>query len=506
VIAGGGLNTEDYLALRAFCGRVLDTAYYHCGDELFGPQGPDESAVAVLGSRFAELSDVLAASTVLSLGCDLFDEAPSLGLRIDIAARRGRLALLSARGHGSDADRFASLFLNYGPGNLLRVVRGLTNALSGAGEVPPEVEELAQRLRSVGEDCAILVGQELWRSEDPRELLHALEALRGVIETSNPETERAYLNPVYPAVNSVGALLANDPELLGGSSSNGTRPPAGSLHAVLEAAADGKLKALLIVDSDVLTCYPDRSLVERALSAVEHVIYCGPFATPTSEAAQLHLPLGTWAHYDGTVLSMEWRMQKRNRASIDSVAPSLLDVLNSIAAAMDCDHVASDADELLADLARAVPGVPRVSLETVPDEGVLLRLEGLPGGSVTGVSSLPAAVTGTAEFPLVVAPKRFLYNDRQELRYSRVFDQVARPFFAYVHPDDLERLGLADGDDVALQGDSGRELTLTVRPARWVGPGSIVINDYNVKQPANQLAGAAPVRVALNKLAGVRED
>jgi len=275
---------------------------------------------------------------------------------------------------------------------------------------------------------------------------------------------------------------------------------------VLEAAASGKLKALLIVDSDVLTCYPDRALVERALSAVEHVIYCGPFATPTSEAAHLHLPLGTWAHYDGTVLSMEWRLQKRSRASIDSVAPSLLDVVNSIAAAMDCEHVAADADELLADLARAVPGVPRVSLETVPAAGVLLRLEGLPDGKTRIVNTLPDVVSGTAEFPLVVAAKRFLYNDRQEIRYSRVFDQVAKPFAAHVHPDDLERLGLADGDEVALQSDNGEELTLPVKPARWVGPGSVVINDYYVKQPANQLAGGAPVRVALNKLAGVRED
>ena len=79
---------------------------------------------------------------------------------------------------------------------------------------------------------------------------------------------------------------------------------------------------------DYIARYPDRALVEQALKVADTVIYCGAFAHPTSEAAELHLPLGTFAHRDGTVLSMVWRMQRRARARIDSIAPSVVDVLN----------------------------------------------------------------------------------------------------------------------------------------------------------------------------------
>jgi predicted molibdopterin-dependent oxidoreductase YjgC len=275
---------------------------------------------------------------------------------------------------------------------------------------------------------------------------------------------------------------------------------------VLEAAAAGKLQALVIVDYDLLELIPDRQLVERALKGVPAVIYCGPFANSTSAGAHVHLPLGTWAHREGLVVNLEWRVQKRCRASIDSIAPSVLDVINSICAEIEWPAMVVDESELRAVLALSNPLFSCGELAEFPDEGVIFSPAAIPSSSAAGGRELPAEFTGTSEHPLVLVPKRFLYNDREEIRYSPVFDKVSKPFFAFMHPADMQAHGCAEGASVILAADGGAELTLPVKGAAWVRQGSVVINDYNLNQPANRLVGAAPTWVAVKTAVGAREE
>jgi NADH-quinone oxidoreductase subunit G len=493
VIAGGGLNTEEYLALRRFCGADLDTAYYYFGEELFGGESPDDAALAGLLNECVPVEDILAATTVLSIGCDLFEEAPALGLRVDVAARRGQVKLLSLRSHGSEADRFATLAETYPHGDLLRVLRGLANHLAGQGEAPPELKPLADELRSIGEDCAILFGQEVWQSENALELIHALVALQQAIKSVNPDAAGVSVNAVYPSVNSAGALLVNNLQRFAGQAALGARPSVGSLRAVLEAAAGGKLKALLIVETDVLSLYPDRALVEQALGAAP-VVYLGAFPVPTAEQAAVHLPLGTWVHREGTVISLEWRVQKRCQAVVETVAPSVLDVVNCIAAAADGWPVAESIEALSAELALLLPGFPGAQFEDFPKAGVLWTPRIAAPGGVRLSTELPLRAVAP-EGRLTLIPKRFLYNDRPEVRFSPVFERVAKPLWAHFNPVDAARLGIVDEALVQLSG-AGGAISLPARLAGWVEPGTVVLNDYVVEAPANTL-GSRLVEVSV---------
>jgi NADH dehydrogenase/NADH:ubiquinone oxidoreductase subunit G len=497
VIAGGGLNTEEYLALKLFCGNVLNTKYYHLGDQLFGNGTPDLAACHSLLHDYTSVDNILAASTVLTLGCDLFDEAPSLGLRLDVAARRGQVKLLSARSFGSDIDKGASLFLDYGYGNLLRVVRGLTNALTGTGEIPDQVQELARQLGNAGEDCAILYGNEVWSSENPLELIHALSALKQAIAQSNSTGCQVYLNAVFPEVNSAGALAVHHLESWSGESIGNIPRSVGSLKQTLEAVANGDVKTLLVFDADLLMQFPDRDLVERAFRSALTVIYCGPFTTATAERATHQLPLGTWMHREGTVANFEYRIQKRHRAVLDTEGPSVLDVVNSLASLLGADQVADSISDLSVMLGKLVPGWPSESLQDFPEAGVKAKLLCLSSESAKPVHDLPAEMKGSVEKPFIVVPKRFLYSDRPEIKFSRVFDRVTKPFDAYLSPVDLKVHNLEPGENALLSGDTG-QLELTIRPAEWVRPGSVVINNYCIESPANRLTGAEPCRVAIN--------
>src|SRR5204863_231619 len=131
-----------------------------------------------------------------------------------------------------------------------------------------------------------------------------------------------------------------------------------------------------------------------------------------SSRAALHLPLGTFAHKDGTVVSLEWRAQKRTSAALVNVAPDLLEVFNGIAVAMGAQPLAGSVFELNAELRAALPLCAQEQLESFPHHGVLLH----PKLSDQAAPQPPADTPefkGNAEFPLVVVPKRFLYNDRE---------------------------------------------------------------------------------------------
>lgn len=495
VIAGGGLNTEEYAALKHFCGGALDTAYYHFGEELFGAKSPDDAVLASLANDCVPIEDILASTTVLSIGCDLFEEAPALGLRIDIAARRGQLKLLSIRSHGSDADRFAKMTKLYPAGNLLRVVRALTNHLTGQGEAPEKLKPFADELRGIGEDCAILYGQEVWASENPNELIHAISALKQALVAANPGAVGASLNAVYPSVNTAGALLVNNLERLTGKQLNGIHPGVGSLHGVLDAAAAGKLRALLIVDADPLTQYPDRALVEKALSAVP-VVYAGAYENPTSEAAAVHLPLGTWVHREGTVINLEWRVQKRCPAVVETFAPSVLDLVNSLAAVAGYSPVAESAGDIASELSQLLAGFPGASFANFPVEGVLWTPPYAAKGEVTAFAEVPP-MAALPQGKLLLIAKRFMYNDRAEVRFSPVFDRIAKPFCAFLNPADVEAYALRDGEPAEFSSAGGR-IALTVKAAAWVKPGTVVVNDYCVNAPANKL-GAGVIEVSVSR-------
>jgi NADH-quinone oxidoreductase subunit G len=497
VIGGSGLNTEELYALRTFATRDLGTSSWYFGEELFGAHGPTPAVLHSLWHDKGTIDQIANASCVINIGCDLFEEAPSLGLRVDIQARRGLTKLISVRSHGSDADRFAHGRLSYGYGNVLREIRALTNGLTGKGETIEALSGAVDSLRNVGADCAIVYGAEVWRSSNPNEIIEALAALKHAIAAANPNAQAIYLNAIYPSVNSVGAVLLNNLEQLGQPSDG--KAGAHSLRRLLERAAGGKLKALLIADFDLLSLYPDRELVERALRAVGTVIYVGPFSNPTSERAGLHLPLGTYAHKDGTVVSLEWRVQRRVHAALVNVAPDLLSVLNTIAAEMELAPISANIYDLHEELGAALPCYPTGKLRSFKAEGEFIKL-GQVGTPLTGAESdLPAELKATPEFPLVVVPKRFLYNDREEIRNSPVFDRVPKPFFAYLNPTDMKVQNLNAGDTVELQTGS-TTAQLPIHPASWVRQGSVVINDLHHAVPANGIAGFETTRVKIERV------
>ncbi len=489
LIAGGNRTTEEYMSLRQFATRVLDSRWFAFGEDLAGPEGMSDVVLDSLINGEASIDTILAASTILTIGTDLWEEAPVLGLRANVEVRKRGRRLVNLRSHGSSADDFAE-YIEYGYGNLLRTVRSATNALLGSGERTEEGDRLAESLRRIGDDCAILYGSEVWKDPQARELIVAIQDLRDAIRRSNPESTAVHCNPVFPSANIGGALLAAWFTKFGRPGSS--KECCGGIGKVLQAAAAGKLQALFICDYDVLSRYPDRALVEKALAGVKLAVYCGSFTNPTSLNCQYHMPLGTWAHIDGTVVSLEWRVQMRRRGQIDSVAPSLTEIVNGISSELDRGFLGTTED-MYSQLKHNLDFWPQVEFTKFPYKGVVVQARAKLNTSRSAVSELPAEQQA-AEGELVLIPKSFLYNDRDLIANSPVFGQVAMPFAAFLNPADIQSLGLTEGDEVAI-GD----LTLQAHSREWVSSGSVVVNDFSHRAPANRAGGPGFSAVKLRK-------
>ncbi len=84
---------------------------------------------------------------------------------------------------------------------------------------------------------------------------------------------------------------------------------------IIEAAVQGKIKALWFIATNPAVSFPNYKLLEQALRSVEFlVVQDGFHPTPTSDFAHLVLPAAIWGEKEGTYTNSERRVSKANPA------------------------------------------------------------------------------------------------------------------------------------------------------------------------------------------------
>ncbi|MCW5671503.1 MAG: molybdopterin-dependent oxidoreductase [Hydrogenophaga sp.] len=266
--------------------------------------------------------------------------------------------------------------------------------------------------------------------------------------------------------------------------------PGLSAVELFEAAADGQVKALWIACTNPAQSMPDQATVRRALDRAEFVVVQEAYATAaTCDYADLLLPATTWGEKDGTVTNSERRIS-RVRAAVP--APGQ--------ARHDWRIVVDFAQRLEA---RWRPGQP--TLFPYPDaESLWLEHRESTRGrdlDITGLSYAMLQQQGPQQWPLKAGEpqgRQRLYEDGvfatpdgkarfaaldfvplsepRDSRYpfslttgrlrdqwhgmtrtgtlGRLFGHVAEPS-VQLHPQDMERRGLKDGDLVHVTSKRG---------------------------------------------------
>ncbi|MEV0745903.1 molybdopterin oxidoreductase family protein [Streptomyces sp. NPDC050273] len=297
----------------------------------------------------------------------------------------------------------------------------------------------------------------------------------------------------------VAEVWGVDPESLPG--------PGRSAYELLDALGT-EVRSLLVMGSNPVVSAPHAGHVEERLRSLDFLAVADVVLSETAALADVVLPVTQWAEETGTTTNLEGRVLLRRRAvSAPAGVRSDLDVLHGLAGLLGHGKgFPADPAEVFDELRRASaggpadyagityeriaaedgvfwpcpdtehPGTPRLFLDRfATDDG---RARFVP------VTHRPSAEETDAEFPVVLTTGRVVaqYQSGAQTRRVAELNAAAPGPFVELHPRLAERIGVAEGEPVAVTSRRGRavapaRITAAIRadtvfmPFHWAGEG-----------------------------------
>ena len=287
--------------------------------------------------------------------------------------------------------------------------------------------------------------------------------------------------------------------------------PGLTVTEAVDAMHAGTLRGLYVMGENPMLSDPDQTHVEEALRGLDFLVVQDIFLTETAQLADVVLPAASFAEKDGTFTNTERKVQ-RVRAAVPSPGEARQDweIIAEIARRMgaqdgwDYRDVAQIVDEIRA----VTPSYAGISLERLDDEGGLCWPcpdESHPGtpilhigqftrgkGKFFPIGYLPPAEVADADYPLTLTTGRMLehYHTGTMTRRSDGLNELVPTGFVEVHPDDADRLGVVDLQEVTVQTRRGT-IQIPANVTARVRPGTVFVPFHFWESPANRLTNTA---------------
>ncbi|MFG3441114.1 formate dehydrogenase subunit alpha [Nonomuraea sp. NPDC047897] len=256
------------------------------------------------------------------------------------------------------------------------------------------------------------------------------------------------------------------------------------------AARAGDLGALWIIGEDVCATDPDANRVAEVLERCPLVVCNELFLSETARRADVVLPAASWLEKEGTFVNFDRRFQRVRRAlSPPGRARSDFAIVHALASALGATLGCPTPAAALDECARLVPHYAGLSHERLDREGAVCwpaphpdrpgeaRLYrdrfATPDGlaHLAACPYLPPGEEPDDRYPLIlVTGRRWAhYNSGSMTRRGGNLRLDATDRLD-LHPDDVTRHGLRDGDRVTVESRHGRA-RLVVHTTPDVAPG-----------------------------------
>jgi assimilatory nitrate reductase catalytic subunit len=301
----------------------------------------------------------------------------------------------------------------------------------------------------------------------------------------------------------VAAVWGVDPDDLPG--------PGRSAYELLDALGRD-VRALLVMGSNPVVSAPRAGHVTERLAALDLLVVCDVVLSETAAMADVVLPVTQWAEETGTTTNLEGRVILRRKA-LDPPpgVRSDLEVLHALAERLGWEKgFPADPEEVFGELRRASAGGPAdysgITYERITaNDGVFwpapeAEAADAPAGTprlfldrfatpdgrarFVPVQHRPSAEEPTAEYPYHLTTGRVLaqYQSGAQTRRVRELNEAAPGPFVQLHPRLAARIGVAEGEPVAVTSRRGRavapaKLSAAIRqdtvfmPFHWPGEG-----------------------------------
>jgi len=540
-------NEDNYIAQK-FARVALGTHNVDCCARVC--HTPSAAALKLMlgaGAATNSYDDFEIAQTILICGANPTENHPVLGARIKQAVRRGaQLIVIDPR--RIELAEYATHHLALRPGSNVPVLNAMAHVIvmeglydatfintrvaefdafrdfiaewtveraSALSGVAPELIRAAARLYATTKPALAVHGLGVTEHVQGTEGVMALVNL--ALLTGNLGKPGSGINPLRGQNNVQGAAhMGCDPGVLtGGVALNEAREsfervwgvtlpthPGLNLLQMMDAAADGKLKALWCIGYDILLTNANTPATRRALGQLELLVVQDLFLNETARAhAHVFLPVASSFGKDGTFMNAERRVQRVRRA----LAPPgdaradweiLCDSARRLGYAAQFGF--TSAESIWNEVRAVWPQGAGMTYSRLESGGLQWPCPDVdhPGTTILHTTQFPigpraalrriefhaSAEQVSDEFPLLLVTGRTLHQFNAGTMTGRTRTALLRPTDTLdMTAEDAQRLGLADGERVRVRSHYGAALLpLRISAAQKTGEVFATFHDPRV--------------------------
>jgi len=280
---------------------------------------------------------------------------------------------------------------------------------------------------------------------------------------------------------------------------------------IMKGALQGSIRGLYIMGENPFSSDPNANTVRQALSNLEFLAVQDIFLTETAEFADVILPASSYFEKTGTYTNTDRRVQL-GRPVLEPPHEArqdweiLCQVSRQVGLESDYQSVSDVFDEFTS-LTHNYQGLSHKLLGSTgrlwpcpnpqTDDGTQILFEDrfptpTGRGRFVPCSYQPADELPDDQFPLVLNTGRVLehWHTGTMTRRSKALDAIQPKAFVAIHPDDLLKYGLVDGQWVRITSRRGA-IELEARSDLRLQPGSIFITFHFREAAANTLTNDA---------------
>jgi NADH-quinone oxidoreductase subunit G len=446
---GSPLTTEESYLFQMLMRKVagVNNVDYRIGMPLHSLS--DEGIAPGMEISFADSEDL---SVVILLGIDITEELPVLWLRLKRAILKGAKVVFIGHYAPEVASQLSSVTLHT-PGEELATLAAQWELLSTL--LTPDVK------------AAIFVGSQYLASLQRHNVLASLLSWQ-------QQKAQLSINLIEGKGNSMGARFGGmHPELL----PEGQRLESPGLNAiqVIETAASSGWDYLHVAGANPAAQLPT-SLWQQLRSKLQFLVVQDLFMTKTAEAADVVLPVLSFAEKRGHMINIEGRVQPiRPGMDIPPTLSSDGEIFTLIAAQLGYDLLCDESFLL------------QLSLQRIDHQR--------PTTLAPPTTAATAASTSTSALAAAFAPK--LFDEGVRMQHNPHLSREIRRPVVRIHPTEAAKRKLKGGELVRLQA-AGRSIMGAIAIDSGVAAGTLLLPKGFEQLPVSELA--------LNPLNGLMVD
>jgi len=282
-----------------------------------------------------------------------------------------------------------------------------------------------------------------------------------------------------------------------------------TLVEMLNAASQGKIKALYIMGENPMLSDPDLHHVEQGLKALEFLVVQDIFLTETAQLADVVLPSACFAEKEGTFTNTERRVQLLNQAlPPPGEARQDWEIICQLATRLGYKMSYHHPSEIMDEARKLTPqytGISHSRLkggcelcwpcpnEDHPGTKILHQDRFTRGkGKFTAIEHLGPAELPDQDYPYILITGRILYHFHTGTmtRKSAGLNQIVPGPYAELNPNDAKKLKVKNGDQIKVASRRG-QIKLSARVTEMVNIGELFIPFHFYEGAANVLTNPA---------------